>query len=180
MFSWLRSLFSGGLSKTEAPPRLDLFDPKERMIYEHMYGYNAAGEKVFVRKDPMALWQRVTEQQASIDADIKVARSPSRAAAERYAALCLKLRGIFQIPPFDQGGLPDALLLQLLGHFLAYTDSLKKNSPQTSTSATATLSATPNTSESAPAGKSDTPSTSGSTSTAAGGCTASPTPSGLG
>lgn len=173
---WLLRLLRAGARTVALPPaRGDLFDPEERMIYTHLVGFTPDGEKVFAQKDPMALWRKLMEQGAAIDADIKVARSPSKAAAERYAALAAKLRAIFDVKPLGQGGLSDPLLMQLFAHFIAYGETLKKNPPPTSTPPSGTSPPGPPTP--APAASSpDTPSTSDSGSTDTAPSTGSPTP----
>lgn len=158
-------------------PAADLFDPEETMIYTHLAGVAPDGSRVYARKDPLKLWHRVMEHAGQIDADFKVARSPSKAAGERYARLVGLLREIFEIKPLADGGLSDPMLLKLFGHFMEYTGQLKKNLPQTTTSVVATSSDTPSTSANVPAEGSPTPTTPVSVSTENGPPTSTPTPS---
>ncbi len=173
VLNWLKSLFA-------APRRgesIDLFDPEETMIYTHLMGYDHKGEKLFANKDPMRLWQRLMEHAQSLDDDLKVARSPISGAADRYKSALNRLRYVFEVKTPEEGGLPDAMVLKLYGHYVSYTNTLKKTTQPTATSVPATSAATTPSAatEKAPPPPTETTSASGSTATAA--CTDSPTPS---
>jgi hypothetical protein len=190
MFTWLKKLLAvrefdiqpapKAPVREEVPPRDDLFEVEEKLIYTHLKGYTPTGQKVFVRKDPIELYRRVMEHGQEISINSKVARSASKGAPECWVKLVSRLREVFEIPPVEEGGLPSLHMVKLLNHFMDYCGSVKKNLPTVTTSASATSAGTPDSGTSTAASPPTTPTTSASGSTATETSTDTPTPSSSG
>ena len=125
MLGWLIKSFRGNGA-------IDSFHPGERLIYNYFDG------RGMVRADPMVLYKRVKERGPSLAIDAKVAKSPSKDAAEHHGKLVVAIREVFHLAPFDQGGLTDLEATELLDHFLYYCDNVKKNLSRPATSPEAT------------------------------------------
>lgn len=155
-------------TETEKPePISDLFQPEQRLIYSYFNG-----QKV-VSVDPLVLYRKTLEQGPSLSIDFKVANSPSKDAAKAYTSLMIHLRRIFDVAEYQQGGLTETEMMQLLEHFLRYCNSIKKNWSPLPTSATATLAPSASSTVDDPA----TPNSLDSGSTDVASCTNVPEPS---
>lgn len=103
------------------PEGLDCYKPSERLIYKYW-----DGEKE-VLADPIVLYRRIMSKAAELDADMSAAKFPGfEKAEEAHASLVSKLQKLFKVRPMAEGGLTDTQLEELLDHFLAYCDWLKK------------------------------------------------------
>lgn len=117
-----------------------LYKPKQRLIYRYF-----DGEKV-VKVDPMAVYRKVMDVGPELDADIALWNSPSNAAVKGLDGIIDKVRKIFDLKPFEQGGLTDVEASQLLDHFLVYVGWSKKNTVTSPNSSSPTPDSPPSTS----------------------------------
>lgn len=124
MFDKLLSWFRERFARTAQPSAdsYDVYDPKEKMVYRYWDGEGMR------RADPMVLWRAMMEVGPELAIDIKVADSPLKDAPKAHQSACKKIRGVFSIKEFDQGGLSEVKLLELADHFMIYCHSVKKNS----------------------------------------------------
>lgn len=128
MFGWLKRLFS--------KPRLDVYHPRERLIFRYFNGHRT------VLADPLVLCQRVSSRGKELDRLQVVARSTliqPKVAEEHRVEYVAHLRDVFKIPPLvdsfevGEGGratLTDTEVEGLLDQFMWFCDSVKKNSKQ--------------------------------------------------
>lgn len=100
----------------------DLYRPRERLIYRYFDG------KRVVDADPMELFRRQADVGPELSAHIKGAFSPLKTAPQEYQWMLEKIRTIFGVAPFKDGGLTDLETVDLLNHFLVWQGRLKKNS----------------------------------------------------
>lgn len=121
MFGWLWKWFA----KRE---QMDLYSPRERFIYRYLDG------KTEVAADPAVLYRRMMDVGPELSADITVGQSPSKRWREAQENGIRKIRGIFSVKPFEEGGLTEGELYGLLDHFIQYCETVKKNSPPSPTS----------------------------------------------
>ena len=133
----------------------DFYHPKERRIYS----YHDGGKMVIV--DPMLLYKKLMEVSADLSVDMKVANSQSKDARKAHDAMIKRLRDVFEIKSFAEGGLTEVETLDLMDHFLSYIDDVKKNSSTSQTSS----KETPDLSNSSLAENPPSPNSSGSGST---------------
>lgn len=166
MFAWLTDLFR------RKPPSgeefsLTLYKPLERVIYEYF-----DGEKI-IKADPMVLHKRVHEKGSDLAGDLKEAQSQLKTNVQGHDKAVKKIREAFRLKPFEEGGLTEYEVLELLDHYLVFEMVQKKTARTPATSQAATSSTTPPSSE----GSQTTPSTSGSGSAATESSTGTPTPS---
>lgn len=124
---WLTSFF---WSSDE--DRYDTYKLSERLIYRY---HN--GEKE-VRADPMFLYKKIMARGPELAIDIKVSESLSKDAGTAHNNLIKTVRDIFDLKPFEQGGLTEIEVARLLDHFLIYVESVKKKGSPTVISPTAT------------------------------------------
>lgn len=110
-----------------------LFSPGEVLIYRHATIYTDEGIK-FVLKDPVDLWRRLTSHGNEISNAVKVAYSPSKFANDARVRLYSRIREVFEIPLPSEGGLSETHLGELMSHFLAYAETVKKKLPPPSIS----------------------------------------------
>lgn len=157
MLGWLWKYL--GWTKTDG-----LYSPQERLIYSYH-----DGEKV-VRADPAVLYRRLMDVGPELSADIAVACSPMPVRAEATAKAEGKVRAIFGLKPFADGGLGEAEAYELLDHFAGYCDGVKKNLARLPIYF-------PSSAKPSPKGGSTTPPTSDCGSTASVPSTAEPAPS---
>src|SRR5258708_39847256 len=123
MFRWLKSLFT----KQED---YNFYRPSEQQIYRYF-----DGQKV-VSSDPMILYKKLMEVGPDLAVDIQVSESTLVKNYESIAAqnkVQEKIRKIFNVKSFVDGGLTEAKAGELLDHFLVYTEIVKKNSSQSLT-----------------------------------------------
>lgn len=122
---WLRSLFYEDVS-------YNIYNPKERNIYSYL-----RGKEGIIEADPMPLERKLAEVREELRNDILTARSPVAPrewVEKRYQAALVKIRAIFGIKGFEEGGLLQEELFDLLDHFINFTTSVKKNSRKYPTS----------------------------------------------
>jgi len=170
MWEWLRSLF------VPAKKSGHVFRPSKRRIYSYVSGYDDKGEEVITHRDPLELWAKIADNANQLDRDWRVGRvEESKFAQTAQKSFIGKIREIFAVKPVEEGGLADSDVVELFWDFMAFVDSLKKTSPQTTTSATATTPATANSSSEA---RESTKPTAASTSTDPGPSTETSTPTG--
>lgn len=117
MFGWLTKHF-----KKDDQVNYDLYAPKERQIYRYWNGQSV------ILADPMLIWKRLTAVGPELSVHLKVAMSPMPDADKEHEHAARKIRGIFDLKPLAEGGLTEAEALELLDHFLAYCEQVKKNS----------------------------------------------------
>lgn len=117
MFKWL---FGGG-------DESGTFSPKKRLLYRYFNGAE------IVRADPMVLYKKVMDVGPELAIDMKVAGSPLKDATKAHGKVVEKIRKIFNLKPFEHGGLSEIEATDLLDHFLTYCEDVKKNmnSPMT-------------------------------------------------
>lgn len=142
LFLWrlIVGLFRG------APPAGGAFDPEERRIYRYFTGTTPDGRKVFVQADPMDIWKKLSQVGTELDANIRVARSPSKFAPECYEKMIAQLRQVFGVKPLAEGGLTEPETIALFNHYMTFSGFVKKNTPTTPTSADAASTDTGSTS----------------------------------
>jgi hypothetical protein len=145
----------------------DLFLPAARLIYRYYTG-TREGKPQIRAVDPLPLYKRIMDKGPSIAINLKSSDSASKYALPAHQELIRDLQSIFEVPPYEEGGLTEGELRALLDHFLTFVNGLKKNGPTPATSQGATGSGTrPTAPEEAP--QQDpraTPASSGSGSTA--------------
>lgn len=156
-----------GFLKKSKGPSCDVYRPTERVIYHYWDGGKT------VSADPMTLYRKVMEVGPELSIDLTVANSPSKDSGEAHRKAVEKVRTVFGVKGLEEGGLTEAESLDLLDHFMAFCEALKKNSSRSPTSPAATSATTASSS----AAGSPTPSSSGSGSTANGPSTGPPGPS---
>ena len=129
MFSWLKSFFTR--SRT-AEGGYDTFHVARRLIYRYSDGTK------LVQADPIILYRKLMSVYNDIDANNTLARSQSKNAAKGQEAVVKYIRQVFDVKPFEEGGLTETETTALLDHFLIYCDEVKKNSGIGPNSATTT------------------------------------------
>lgn len=118
MFGWLKKWFTKDNLKEEV---VDLFHPKDRMIYSYWTG------KEIIKSDPMMLWKRMMSVGPELDIAIKLGNSISKDAHKGREDSLRYIRGIFNVGPFEEGGLTQLETYGLMDHFYTYCSGLKKN-----------------------------------------------------
>lgn len=120
-------------SEDEADERaFDEYDPGERLIFTYHDGTKK------VRADPMVLYKKVMASRAELSIDRKVADSPSKDAMTAHGRLVDRIRAIFQLKLFEEGGLTEQETVELLDHFLFFVDEIQKKTNPSPTSWTET------------------------------------------
>lgn len=139
LINWIKSWFTPN-------PKIDIYLPKQRNIYH----YTTDGKNV-ISADPMEIETRLAKVRPQLSVDFKLKGSIHPDYYIGHINACQKIRDIFQIKKFSDGGLLDEEVLELLDHFFIYTDSIKKNSVQSQTSAPETSQSTaPSSAEQSP------------------------------
>ncbi len=157
---WLEWLFG---KRDEA-----VYYPRDREIYSYFDGQSVR------RADPVALYKKVMEKGPELSIDIKLSNSIHKDAGKGQENALVKIRDIFGLKSFEEGGLTEWEAAELLDNFLEYCETLKKNSSPSAMSSNSS-EGSPTTSEAVP----PTSSSSASGLTANGCSTAAPTPSSL-
>ncbi len=127
-FSWVKSLFT--TNSLYLPfNELDLYTEKDRVIFSFF-----DGEKI--RKvDPMPLYRKYMEIANEVSADFQAFSSPipNKFAATSYQNCISKISAMFELKPFDQGGLLETEVINTYMDYLAFCEDIKKklNPPQT-------------------------------------------------
>ncbi len=145
LFSWIRSLFTTPIKQQGHEESDRLYNPRERLIYSYFDG------KQIVKVDPLVTYKRIMAVAPSLNIDIKVSRSPSKAAPEAHGKMLDHIRGIFGLVPFEQGGLTEIEVVDLFDHFLVFCERQKKTPSTIQTSSTETSQSTPPPTNSGPA-----------------------------
>ncbi len=120
MWKWIKGWFGKRTPLKQDGYAYDLYTLEERRIYRY---YD--GEKL-VSADPMALHKRVMDVGPELSVDMKVANSPMKGAKEAHEKMLSKIRVIFSVKRFEEGGLTELETIDLLDHFLNYEDIQKK------------------------------------------------------
>lgn len=140
MFSWFKRRGDGD----------SIYDLKERLIYKFYDGQK------MVEADPLVIYKRVMENGPELSAALKGARSEWKGAADCYNELVVGIRKVFDVKPFEEGGLTQQETFDLLDHFMRFSERLKKNSRQSPTSPTEASPPTPPSPEGVPPTSSST------------------------
>lgn len=117
--------------------RFDLYKPHERLIYSYWDGSKT------VHADPMILWRKVMAIGPELSVDIKVANSPMKDAANAHQKMLQKIRDLFGVKPFEEGGLTETESIALFDHFMVYCNVQKKTGREPPTSPGETSPSTP-------------------------------------
>lgn len=151
LWQWLRALWGPPLplspEEKGIPGLVDHYTPQERRIYAYF-----DGEKTR-RVDPLVLWRKVMEKYEDFKVEVKVAFSPSKDAAAAWQQAVGRIRLMFDVKPWDEAtgaGLTEDECFDLIDHFTAYMDALKKGSSPMQTSAEETSGVTASTSAANP------------------------------
>lgn len=141
MFDWLFSLF-------QRQDKYDLFSVNERKIftyfdgtYRYLLGFIKF--KNYVKADPIVLYKRYAQVGPDIYADEIAANSVMKNAPEAHSKMIERIRGIFDIKPYEKGGLTEAEVYLLMVKFVQYTELVKKNSSQSQTTSQTSVDSTP-------------------------------------
>ena len=133
---WLWNWFTSWFTKQDD---LAIYSPKERLIYQYFDGAK------LVRADPQVLYRNLMEVGPELSADISVANSPSKDWKKATANAVGKVRTIFNLKHFDEGGLGELELFELLHHFYTYCEAVKKAPSPSRISSASTGAVTPST-----------------------------------
>lgn len=118
-----------GPTNNWATEDLTIFKADDMLIYTY-----SDGQKM-VKADPMVLFKRWSEKEREIEVDLKAAQTPGfDKANEAYDAALNRIRWIFNIKPFEEGGLTEIKTLDLYNHLVMFFIEVKKNSNQSQTS----------------------------------------------
>ncbi len=126
LFKWIGSWFS---PKDE----YSFYFPGEMSIYHYWDGQKK------VSADPMTLYKKLMSVGPELAVDIQVANSTlvkNEDSIKANNSLIRKIREIFSVKSYEEGGLTEAATANLLDHFLIYTEVVKKNSNPSLTSST--------------------------------------------
>ncbi len=130
----------------------DIYRPKERLIYSYHDG------KELRKADPMTLYKRLLAKGPELGVDMKVMASPLKEAPQAHERFLDKIRDVFAVKRYEEGGLTEVETLDLFDHFLEYAERLKKKGSPPPT----LLTVTPDPSASSPVENPTTPNTSDS------------------
>ena len=108
--------------------RYDVYHPKKRMIYSYWNG-----DKL-IDSDPLVLYKRMMDHSTDISIDMKVSSSASKDSGKAHNNLIKSIREIFEIKPLAEGGLTEIETVNLLDHFIIYSEWVKKNLNPSATS----------------------------------------------
>ncbi len=109
-----------------------VYKPRELLIYEYF-----TGEKM-VKADPMVVWKKIMAVGPELDIDIKLSKSAHTDAPKGHESVIKKIRSIFDLKPFEEGGLPETETAELLDHFMIFCASVQKKTNGSPTPAEAT------------------------------------------
>ncbi len=147
MWNWIKSWFVQ--SSTEP---FDIYHPKERTIFHYWNG-----EKV-IDADPLPLYKKMMEVGPELKVDLQVSNSQLKDAPIAHDKAIGKIRKIFTLKSFDEGGLTEVETIALLEHFLIFCEYKKKGGNQPPTSQTETSPPTPPSSDGSQAMENTSPS----------------------
>jgi len=133
-WNWLISWFD----KSSA---LDVYNPKERLIFSYWNGEVVNGKRKLVQADPLVLYKRQMHNGPELLSTMKAAISPFKGAEEAHAEMTQTLREMFNLKPLTNSievtdTLSDTEVVDLFDSFLEFTGSVKKKSKNSPTSAT--------------------------------------------
>lgn len=148
---WFKGLFGQKPRQTEVL-RDGRYEPWERLLF-HWWD----GEKE-VWADPTPLCMELADIWPELIVDMKLANSEHSQAKQGWKAQVAKARKLFGLKTFAEGGLTDTESMAVLYDFYSWCEELKKNSPQSPTSATETSPSSASTSAEGPPTKSTSPS----------------------
>lgn len=148
------------------PEEMELYTPAERGIYRYCPRHDG-DTSCLVRADPMVLWKRISAVITDLSIDFKVAASPSKDASTAHTAVVRRLREIFQLPPFEEGGLTESQCLDLWNHFNEYCHAVKNGFSQSSTRSNSSGAGEPSSTDAPPTPSSSQPGSAASDSSTA-------------
>ncbi len=151
--NWLFSPFK----KKDPDQPYDVYRPAERGLYSYW-----DGEKL-VQADPIVVYKRMMAVAPELNTSIKVANSLSKDAVKAHGEMIDKIRTVFLIKPFEEGGLTELQTVMLFDHFLTFVGRVKKNSSPSVMSAAGTSADFPPPSSGAESPPTSNSSASGST-----------------
>ena len=104
----------------------DVYHPGERMIFAYFDGTKE------VKADPMELYRKLMEEGPELQADLSVATSTiagmEKGASAAQFEVVEKVRRIFTIKPYKEGGLTEIEAIDLLLMFFAFCGAVRKKS----------------------------------------------------
>jgi|SRR6516162_2695069 len=115
---------------------LDCWTPAERGIYSYWNGNRDGAQHVIVSADPLVIYRLLVDYpEINWDVDPKLVNS-IKGDTEAYNRILNAVRVAFNVRPIDAGGcgLSESQCYDLLNHFLAYFDTLKKKAEYSPTS----------------------------------------------
>lgn len=125
MWTKLKDWLLSWLPKRSAQPadRFDLYKPHERLIYSYFDG------KDVVSADPMTIWKRYSAVSTDLAADIRLANMKLLPQPEKDKAtskMLGRIRTIFNVKPYEEGGLTELETNDLFDHFMIFCGVQKK------------------------------------------------------
>lgn len=133
MFSRMLSYIKSWFKKDELYEdfnELDLYTEDERLIFSFFDGQK-------VRKvDPLPLFRRYLDISTDLEADFQAFESPipNKFAPQAYLNAIGRLRKMFEVEPFDKGGLTEIELRRTFDEFMIFCQIIKKKSKEFQTS----------------------------------------------
>lgn len=122
MFSKIFAWFS----KKEPEDTLPIYSYLEKRIYSYFDG------KELIRVDPVPLHKAIMTKGPEISLDMKVARNPTKGAKKAHDNLVNTIRKLFSLKPLEEDGLTEVETLDILDHFLEFSDKHRKKYEDTS------------------------------------------------
>lgn len=114
-----------------------VYKPGQRLIYKYWNG------KDWVFTDPMVIYQKMAAVGPELYIDMKLSESISKDAPLGRRNLLKKIRDIFDVKLYEEGGLTQTETVNLLFHFITYCEWIKKNSSLLPTPVVAPSPSTP-------------------------------------
>src|SRR5574340_1110081 len=96
------------------------FVNRRRKIYRFFDGTNLR------RVDPLPLHQALVDVGPELDIDLRLSVSIHKDAPKGHANALKTIRKVFEVTPYEEGGLTEAETTGLLNHFLSYVGFLKR------------------------------------------------------
>ncbi len=144
MFTAIRNWIRGLTGRKGNPQPQGIYSRREQLTYQYF-----DGEKDVV-VDPMTLWKPLSEIWPDLITDMKLANSQHSKAQMGWDAQVAKVRKVFSLKPFAEGGLTETGSMGVLYDFWWWCEELKKNYPPTPISAEATSPTSASTSAASP------------------------------
>lgn len=101
-------------------PKPWLFAEHKKRIYRYFDGM------ILRRTDPLPLHQKLIDVGPELDIDLRLSASLHRDAPKGHVNVLKTIRRVFEINPYEEGGLTEAETTGLLNHFLGYVGQLKR------------------------------------------------------